>query len=289
MTDITHVTVLGTGVLGSQIAFQTAYSGFAVTAYDISDEVLEKARQRFAGLADTYRVDGVAGDAEGKAVAALDRVRYSADLADAVEDADLVIEAIPEILSLKQETYEKLGKVAPEKTIFATNSSTLLPSDLKDFTGRPEKFLALHFANQVWKYNTAEVMGTADTDPAVFDEIVAFAGEIGMVPIPIHKEKAGYVLNSLLVPFLNASYALAAGGYAEPKDIDNVWRIATGAPLGPLQITDIIGLTTPYNILSNAGPEAKPLAEWLKATYIDQGKLGIATGHGFYDYTNTGE
>ena len=110
-----------------------------------------------------------------------------------------------------------------------------------------------------------------------------------MVPIPIHKEKAGYVLNSLLVPFLNASYALAAGGYAEPKDIDNVWRIATGAPLGPLQITDIIGLTTPYNILSNAGPEAKPLAEWLKATYIDQGKLGIATVHGFYDYTNTGE
>ncbi|WFN95119.1 3-hydroxyacyl-CoA dehydrogenase [Gordonia sihwensis] len=289
MTDITHVTVLGTGVLGSQIAFQTAYSGFAVTAYDISDEVLEKARQRFAGLADTYRVDGVAGAADGKAVAALDRVRYSADLADAVKDADLVIEAIPEILSLKQETYEKLGEVAPEKTIFATNSSTLLPSDLKDFTGRPEKFLALHFANQVWKYNTAEVMGTADTDPAVFDEIVAFAGEIGMVPIPIHKEKAGYVLNSLLVPFLNASYALAAGGYAEPKDIDNVWRIATGAPLGPLQITDIIGLTTPYNILSNAGPEAKPLADWLKANYIDQGKLGIATGHGFYDYQNTGE
>ena len=127
-------------------------------------------------------------------------------------------------------------------------------------------------------------MGTADTDPAVFDEIVAFAGEIGMVAIPIHKEKAGYVLNSLLVPFLNAGYALAAGGYAEPKDIDNVWRIATGAPMGPFQITDIIGLTTPYNILSNAGAEAKPLADWIKTNYIDKGKLGVATGEGFYSY-----
>ena len=273
MTAIEKVTVLGTGVLGSQIAYQTAFSGFEVTAYDINDNILAKAKTRFEGLVASYKTDGVEGAAEGKADAALDRIRYSSDLADAVRDADLVIEAIPEVLALKQQTYEQLGKVAPAKTIFATNSSTLLPSDLKDFTGRPKKFLALHFANQVWKFNTAEVMGTADTDPAVFDEIVAFAGEIGMVPIPIHKEKAGYVLNSLLVPFLNAGYALAAGGYAEPKDIDNVWRIATGAPMGPFQITDIIGLTTPYNILSNAGAEAKPLADWIKTNYIDKGKL----------------
>jgi len=284
MTEITNVTVLGTGVLGSQIAYQTAYSGFVVTAYDINDDALEKARARFAALVEAYKKDDVAGAVEGKAEDALTRIRFSADLADAVRDADLVIEAVPEILSLKQETYEKLGGVAPEKTIFATNSSTLLPSDLKEFTGRAAKFLALHFANQVWKFNTAEVMGTVDTDPAVFDEVVAFAGEIGMVPIPIHKEKAGYVLNSLLVPFLNAGYALAAGGYAEPADIDNVWRIGTGAPLGPFQITDIVGLTTPYNILSNAGAEAKPLADWLKANYIDKGKLGVAAGEGFYTY-----
>lgn len=284
MSGISTVTVLGTGVLGSQIAYQTAYSGFAVTAYDISDEIVAKAKERFDGLAETYKKDGVAGAVDGKADAALTRIRYSADLADAVKDADLVIEAIPEILSLKQQTYEKLGALAPEKTIFATNSSTLLPSDLKDFTGRPAKFLALHFANQVWKFNTAEVMGTADTDPAVFDEIVAFAGEIGMVPIPIRKEKAGYVLNSLLVPFLNASYALAAGGYAAPEDIDNVWRIGTGAPMGPFQITDIIGLSTPYNILSHGDPDAQHLAEWLKRNYIDKGLMGVATGAGFYTY-----
>ena len=283
MSNIKNVTVLGTGVLGSQIAYQTAFSGFEVTAYDISDEILAKAKERFEGLASTYQADGVAGAAEGKADAALTHITYSSELAAALADSDLVIEAIPEVLALKQQTYEQLGKVAPAKTIFATNSSTLLPSDLKDFTGRPARFLALHFANQVWKFNTAEVMGTADTDPAVFDEVVAFAGEIGMVAIPIHKEKAGYVLNSPLVPFLNAGYALAAGGYADPKDIDNVWRIATGAPMGPFQITDIIGLTTPYNILSQSG-EGKQLGQWLKENYIDKGKLGVATGEGFYTY-----
>ena len=134
-----------------------------------------------------------------------------------VTDADLVIEAVPELLKIKQETYEKLGRIAPARTIFATNSSTLLPSAMKDFTGRPDRFLALHFANSIWKFNTAEVMGTADTDPAVFDAVVTFAGAIGMVPIPIRKEKAGYVLNSLLGPFLNAAADLAAGGYATPR------------------------------------------------------------------------
>ncbi|AXH35248.1 3-hydroxyacyl-CoA dehydrogenase [Humibacter sp. BT305] len=283
LTDIKTVTVLGTGVLGSQIAFQTAFHGFTVTAYDINQAALDQARTRFEGLAATYAADAVAGGTvtPDQALAGL---RYSSDLAEAVADADLVIEAVPEVLTLKQELYRKLGEVAPAKTIFATNSSTLLPSDLKEFTGRPEKFLALHFANQVWKYNTGEVMGTSDTDPAVFEQIVAFAAEIGMVPIPIHKEKAGYVLNSLLVPFLNAAAGLAAGGYADPHDVDKVWRIATGAPLGPFQFYDIIGLTTPYNILAHGSADAQAIAEWLKTNYIDKGKLGLASGEGFYTY-----
>ena len=284
MSAIRKVTVLGTGVLGSQIAFQTAYSGLAVTAYDISDDILEQARERFAGLAETYKAEGVPGAAEGKADEALARITYSSDLAEAAGQADLVIEAIPEVLELKQQTYQTLGKIAPAEAIFATNSSTLLPSDMKDSTGRPARFLALHFANRVWQFNTAEVMGTPDTDPAVFEEVVQFAGEIGMVPIPIHKEKAGYVLNSLLVPFLNAAAALAAGDYAEPADVDKVWRIGTGAPMGPFQIYDIIGLTTPYNVLSHGNEDEQRLAAWLKTNYIDQGKLGVVTGEGFYTY-----
>ncbi|MBN3511716.1 3-hydroxyacyl-CoA dehydrogenase [Mycolicibacterium nivoides] len=284
MTDsIKTVTVLGTGVLGSQIAFQSAFKGFTVTAYDINDKVLETAKDRFQKLAETY-ANEVPDARDGKAQEALNRLTLTSDLAAAVADADLVIEAIPEILDLKRETYQKLGELAPAKTIFATNSSTLLPSDLKDSTGRPDKFLALHFANRVWQFNTAEIMGTTDTDPAVFAEVVEFAKAIGMVPIELHKEKAGYVLNSLLVPFLNAAAELAAGGYADPSAVDDTWRIATGAPVGPFQIYDIIGLTTPYNIMANGDAEDQKLAAWLKENYIDKGKLGLATGEGFYKY-----
>ncbi|GAA2377983.1 3-hydroxyacyl-CoA dehydrogenase [Gordonia cholesterolivorans] len=283
MSDIKKVVVLGTGVLGSQIAFQSAYSGFEVTAYDIDDDALAKAKERFAGLVETYKNE-VPGAADGKAEAALAELAYSSDLAEAVADADLVIEAVPEVLDLKRDIYQKLSAVAPEKTIFATNSSTLLPSDIVGSTDRPDRFLALHFANRVWQFNTAEVMGTAQTSATVFDTIVEFAGEIGMVAIPIHKEKAGYVLNSLLVPFLNAALELAAGDYAEPKDVDNTWRIATGAPIGPFQMYDVIGLNTPYNIMANGDEHAQQLAAWLKENYIDKGKLGIAAGEGFYKY-----
>lgn len=285
MTDIRKVTVLGAGVLGSQIAFQTAFKGFDVTSYDIDDKALDAARGRFAGLVDTYRQD-VPGADDGSAAATLDRLTLTSDLDAAVADADLVIEAIPEILSLKQDTYRRIGAVAPERTIFATNSSTLLPSDLAEATGRPDRFLALHFANRVWRFNTAEVMGTEETDPAVFRTVVEFATEIGMVPIELHKEKSGYVLNSLLVPFLNAAAALAAGGYAEPADVDKTWKIATGAPMGPFQIFDIIGLTTPYNIMAHGDEAAQKLAVWLKENYIDKGKLGVASGEGFYRYTS---
>ncbi|MGV0679197.1 MULTISPECIES: 3-hydroxyacyl-CoA dehydrogenase [Mycolicibacterium] len=281
--SIKKVTVLGTGVLGSQIAFQSAFKGFTVTAYDINDKVLEAAKGRFDKLAETYSNE-VPDAHDGKAQDALGRLTLTSDLAAAVADADLVIEAIPEILDVKRDTYQKLATLAPAKTIFATNSSTLLPSDLKDSTGRPDKFLALHFANRVWQFNTAEIMGTTDTDPAVFAAVVEFAKAIGMVPIELHKEKAGYVLNSLLVPFLNAAAELAAGGYADPSAVDDTWRIATGAPVGPFQIYDIIGLTTPYNIMANGDAEAQKLAAWLKENYIDKGKLGLASGEGFYKY-----
>jgi 3-hydroxybutyryl-CoA dehydrogenase len=109
----------------------------------------------------------------------------------------------------------------------------------------------------------------------VFRAVVEFASAIGMVPIEVRKEKSGDVLNSLLVPFLN---------YAEPEAVDKTWRIATGAPMGPFQILDVIGLTTPYNILSG-NAETAGLARWLKENYIDKGRLGVATGEGFYKYS----
>ncbi|MFA5608434.1 MAG: 3-hydroxyacyl-CoA dehydrogenase [Leucobacter sp.] len=283
-TQIRTVTVLGAGVLGSQIAYQSAFKGFPVTVYDIDDDALATARKRFDKLVATYRAE-VPGGADGAAEAALDRLTLTTELGQAAADADLIVEAVPEILELKRQTYQKLASLAPSKTIFATNSSSLPPSDLKDATGRPDRFLAMHFANKIWFANIAEVMGTSDTDPKVFQEVVAFAEAIGMVPIEIHKEKAGYVLNTLLVPFLRAALELVAGGYAEPGDVDNTWRIGTGAPAGPFQIYDIIDLRTPYNIMVHGDDEAQQLAAWLKKNYIDKGKLGLESGQGFYKYT----
>jgi len=282
-TAINRVTVLGTGVLGSQIAYQTAYSGFDVTAYDISDEILESAKGRLAALAARYEqeVDGAAG---GRAQAALSRVAYSADLAQAVHDADMIIEAVPERLDLKREVYTRLGQAAPAHTIFATNSSTLLPSAMADFTGRPERFLALHFANEIWVSNTAEIMGHAGTDPSVFQTVVDFARRIGMEPIELMKEQPGYILNSLLVPFVRAGLELLVDGVADPETIDKVWRIFARAPEGPFQMIDKIGLNTAFNVSASGDERAKDIGRYLKENYIDRGKLGVAAGEGFYVY-----
>jgi 3-hydroxybutyryl-CoA dehydrogenase len=286
--DIENVTVLGTGVLGSQIAYQTVYSGFQVTAYDISDELLDSAKHSFERLAALYEqeVDGAAG---GPARAALARIHYSSDLAEAVREADLVIESIPERLDLKRDVYTSLGRLAPEKTIFATNTSMLLPSELAASTGRPERFLAMHFANEIWKHNTAEVMGHAGTDPAVYQAVVDFARQIGMEPIELHKEQRGYILNSMLTPWMDAAEYLLLDGVAEPEMIDKTWRIATGMQQGPCEIMDIIGLTTVYDVNAASDNEkTRAAGAYLKEHYIDKGKLGRASGEGFYNYAAEG-
>ncbi|MGF2614234.1 3-hydroxyacyl-CoA dehydrogenase [Rossellomorea vietnamensis] len=284
-----NITVAGSGVLGSQIAFQTAFHGFNVSVYDINDEALEKAKDRVINLKPRYQED--LGASQEDVDAAFDRMSFYSDLGKAVEDADLVIEAVPEVVKIKTEFYEKLGSAAPEKTIFATNSSTLLPSQFAKATGRPEKFLALHFANEIWTNNTAEVMGHPGTDKNVFEDLLKFAKAIGMVALPLYKEQPGYILNSLLVPFLEAGQMLLVKDVSDAHTIDKTWMIATGAPKGPFAILDIVGITTAYNISSakaeaTGSEEFAKLAAMLKTEFIDKGKLGRETGEGFYTYPN---
>ena len=281
-----NITVAGSGVLGSQIAFQTAFHGYNVSVYDINDAALEKAKERLAGLKDVY---ANYFKAEAKAEAALKRFTFSSSLKEAVKDADLIIEAIPELVEVKINFYKELATVAPEKTVFASNSSTMLPSQFAEYTGRPEKFLALHFANEVWKNNTAEVMGHLGTDKQYEEHVIEFAKSIGMIPLHILKEQPGYILNSLLVPFLNAGQTLLAKGVADPETIDKTWMLATGAPMGPFAILDVVGLQTAYNIVANEAkhnPAAQPIVDLLKNEYLDKGKTGKGSGEGFYKYPN---
>lgn len=285
MKEINKVTVLGIGILGSQIAYQTAYCDFDVVAYDIGEEALRLAKERVVNLAATYK-EQVKGASVDKTDAALKRITYQMDLGLAVAQADLVIEAVPEKIELKQDIYGRIGKLAPPKAIFATNTSTLLPSDLMGYTGRPDRFLALHFANQIWIRNTAEVMGTGKTDPNVYRTVVEFASAIGMVPIELKKEHPKYLLNSLLSPWLENALELVVDGVAEPETVDKTWRIATGAPTGPFQILDIVGLRTVYNIAAAGNDRQQRQARFLKKNYIDKGKLGFESGQGFYSYTS---
>ena len=253
-----NITVAGSGVLGSQIAYQTAFHGFQVSVYDINDEALELAKERIKKLKPRYQEDLKATQEEVDAP--YDRLSFYSDLAEAVKDADLVIEAVPERVEIKVDFYKKLAAVAPDKTVFVTNSSTLLPSQFAEATGRPEKFLALHFANEIWKNNTAEVMKHPGTDMQYFDQIIEFAKAIGMVALPLYKEQPGYILNSLLVPFLEAAQMLLVKEVSDPETIDKTWMIATGAPLGPFAILDVVGIRTAYNItLAKAEATVKSL------------------------------
>ncbi len=133
-------------------------------------------------------------------------------------------------------------------------------------------------------------MGHSGTDPKVFEDVIEFAKAIGMVALPLHKEQPGYILNSLLVPLLDAAQELLVKGVAAPETIDKTWMIATGAPKGPFAILDVVGINTPYNLSlakAKAGDKgAAEIAEYLKTEFLDKGRLGKQNRKGFYDYPN---
>lgn len=306
------IVVAGGGVLGSQIALQSSYCGFDVTIWLRSEESIERAKPKLERFKNIYidTLEAMKTDASAycrglakktdlsdeeldelkqKAQDAYDNLTLTTSYEEAADDADLIIEAIAENPEQKIAFYKELAKYIDEKTILVTNSSTLLPSMFAEYTGRPEKYLSLHFANTIWKNNTAEVMGHPGTEQKYYDEVVKFAEEINMIPLPLKKEQPGYILNSLLVPFLSAAESLLANDVADHETIDKTWILATGAPAGPFHILDIVGLTTAYNIIimnpEAQDPETTPgkIAKMLKEK-IDAGETGINAGKGFYEY-----
>ena len=312
---IKKVVVAGGGVLGSQIAFQAAYCGFDVTIWLRSEASIGRTRPKLDNLKKMYTdtinlmatkegqtpqnwAMGIADfdtfDKEeclAKVEKAYDSIKLELDMKKAVEDCDLVIESMAEDSEQKIQFYKKLAPLMTEKTILVTNSSTLLPSKFAKYTGRPEKYLSLHFANFIWKNNTAEIMAQPKTDGKYFDIIMQFAKDIRMVALPVKKEKSGYLLNSMLVPLLCSGMDLFVNGISDPESIDKAWKLGTGAPKGPFEILDIVGLTTAYNIVKMyvnipsflAPYNFKGMAKMLKE-YIDAGKVGLSSGEGFYKY-----
>lgn len=309
------IMVAGGGVLGSQIAFQAADCGFDVTIWLRSEGSICRTQPKLAHLKDVYTQTITRMDTpEGKApqvwangisyyakfdmsacLAQTERaaasIRLELDLAKAAADADLVIESMAENADDKIAFYKKLAPLLPEKTILVTSSSSLLPSKFAKYTGRPERYLALHFANSIWKNNTAEIMVQPKTSQASFDAVMDFARQIRMVPLPVRKEKAGYLLNSMLIPMLFSAMDLYVGGVSDPESIDRAWTLGTGAPKGPFRILDTVGLTTADNIVKQYLKVPPFLAPYnfrgmhaMIQTYLTAGKLGISSGEGFYKY-----
>ena len=284
---IARVMVAGTGVLGAQIAFQCAFSGIDVVAYDVDTACLDRANARFDALGRVYAAD--LGASREQIESTLARIEGNTDLGSAVAGMDLVIEAIPEDLAIKQSFYRSLSAVAPAGTIFASNSSTLVPSQFAMFTDRPERVLSLHFANEIWKHNIAEIMGHPGTDPAVFARVVEFAHRIGMVPLPLRKEQAGCLLNTMLVPMLIGALGLLVNEVADFQTIDKAWMIAKEDRIGPFGVLDRIGMTTVYNVTRALAERSGDsthwrMAEYVKTHFIDTGHLGELAGRGFYQY-----
>jgi 3-hydroxybutyryl-CoA dehydrogenase len=310
-----NVVVAGGGVLGSQIAYQAAYCGFDVTIWLRSEGSISRTQPKLENLKKVYfDTINLMATKEGqtpenwargiaeydtfdkdeclkKASDAFDNIKLELDLSKAVADADIVIESMAENVEDKIEFYKKLAPCLPEKTIVVTNSSTLLPSKFAKYTGRPEKYLSLHFANSIWKNNIGEIMAQPKTEEKYFNEVMKFTEEIRMIPLPVRKEKSGYLLNSMLVPLLFSGMDLYVNGISDPESIDKAWTLGTGAPKGPFQILDTVGLTTAYNIVKMytkipsflAPYNFKGMEKMLKQ-YIDEGKLGISSGEGFYKY-----
>jgi 3-hydroxybutyryl-CoA dehydrogenase len=289
MSRLHQVTVVGSGVLGSQIAWHSAYKGKTVVVYDIATEAIVGCRTAHEEYASIYQTE--LGVADANIAGARERLTYTTDLAAAVSRADLVIEAVPEIPDVKIGVYKEMAELLPSHSLMATNTSTFVPSDFATATGRPEKFCALHFANKIWAANFAEVMAHSGSSRETLIQVTEFAIEIGMVPIPLRKEHHGYVINAWTLPLTNAAQTMVTNGVSSPEDIDRTFMWLSGARVGPMGLADVVGMNTVYNVLAHWGRETGDSqmlanADYIKTNFLDRGWLGLQSGRGYYEYPN---
>lgn len=283
--DIRKVLIIGSGTMGQQIGFQCAASGYEVVLYDIASGALEKAMDRIGRLARSYMKAGRL-DASG-AEAAVGRMRTTTDAADAGADADFVSESVPEDPALKAKVFAQFNDICPERTIFTSNTSSLIPSMFAEATGRPDRFIAFHF-HDVRFSKIVDVMPHAGTSTETLDLVKAFAERIGQVAIVLKKENFGYVFNAMLMELLNSAQTLAANNVAAIEDIDRSWMGVMLTVVGPFGIMDSIGLDTVWKVADYwadqlKDPQAIANAAFLRQ-YVDKGDLGVKTGRGFYTY-----
>ncbi len=282
---IKKVAVVGSGILGTQIAVQCAHFGYEVSAYDSDQESFGRSHQN---------LKSVLSKAVGKPLFTPDeweeeakKVTLCFDLADALRDADLVIEAAPEVLDIKREVFAKIDGLAPRGAILATNSSSIPISKIETATTRPEQCLNLHFYFPVMGTTMVDVMGGAKTTAETFSAGEAWVRSIGCIPLTVKKESLGFCFNRVWRAVKRETLHMWAEGFVDFRDVDRAWMIFTGMPQGPFGLMDNVGLDVVYNIEmvyynESKDPKDHP-PEALKAM-IERNELGRKTEKGFYTY-----
>ncbi|MGC3994630.1 MAG: 3-hydroxyacyl-CoA dehydrogenase [Propionicimonas sp.] len=286
--EIRRVVVAGAGTMGQQIALQCATHGCEVVLLDTAQAALEAASARLAVLARHVADEPVFAGADVESAAA--GIRLTTNAAEAASDADLVSESVPEDPDLKGRVLAELDAVCPARTIFATNTSSLLPSMFAAASGRPDRLAALHFHQPVWAANIVDVMPHAGTSEETVSSLLAFAAQIGQVPIHLRKESPGYVFNAMYNALNREAMTLAANGVASIEDIDRAWTTVTKMPNGPFGMLDHVGIDTAWHITDYwaralGDEQLARNAAFLKG-YLDQGRAGVKSGRGFYDYSD---
>ena len=277
-----RVSVVGAGTMGSRIAYQCVLCEKQVALYDLSPDALEKGkgeiRQWLRGKTTSELAE-----------AALARLKTCETLAECVAEADIVIENVPEDLALKRKVFEDLDSLAPEDTLLATNSSSIPASQLAEVTGRPEMVLNVNFHNPVAGLYAVEVMRHAKVTDQTLDRIQQFLVEIKTVPIVTGKEIMGFSFNRVWRAIKRECLHLVGDGYSNFEDVDRCWLLLFGGELAPFILMDKVGLDVVRDIemeyyRDSQDERDKPPA--LLDSMINQGRLGVKSGRGFYSYPN---
>lgn len=279
-TKVTHVAIIGAGTMGARIAFQSARHGVEVFLYDAFPQALARAegeiKQWFA-----ERLPPVERDA------AEARLHFCAALEECVARAQLIIETVPENLELKRNVFAEIDRVAPPEAWMATNSSSLPSSKIADVTRRPEKVFNINFTNPLSGDLLVELMGHAQTEPEALAAGEAFVLAIQMVPIVTRKEIMGFSFNRVWRAIKREMLHLVGDGYSNYEDLDRAWMLSYGLPWGPFGLMDEIGLDVIRDIeqqyFLNSGEERDRPPQFLEAM-VAQGRLGVKSGGGFYEY-----
>ena len=284
--SITRVGVVGGGQMGGGVAELTAKAGLPTVVREVSPEAAERSRAGIQKSLDRALERGKLDDSAH--AAALGNLSFTTELGD-LSDCDLVVEAVIESFDLKAEVFRALDEVvASPDAVLATNTSSIPIIDIAMTTGRPEKILGLHFFNPAPVMKLVEVIPSVRTDEAVTAEVTDFATDVLGKVVVAAKDRAGFVVNMLLVPYLNAAMRMYADGHASAEDIDNGMKLGAAHPMGPLELSDMIGLDTMMLVAETLFEEYGDdfyLPPPLLKRMVAAGQLGRKTGQGFYDYS----